>query len=191
MGLQIIRYAASNLERGEKIIYQTGTHWIVTLKPALLLLFGILLMSFSGSMSIDAFLADPINTLFANPYIMLLPIGALTTIQGLILVLLKIIAIVTTEITVTTRKVIWKSGLFWRSTDEIRRVQIEGCQLDDQSWIGQILSYGTLLVKGIGGNIMPLRVVSSPLTLRNHISKPLPKARPAKPPKCDSQAVDD
>lgn len=186
MALEIIAYAEKNLAKGEKIVYQTTTHWIIILRPLLIIFAGIAAMSFAGNTNVEMLKNDPVNALLDNPYIVLLFLGALLCLQGLLFLFLKILMIVSTEITVTTRKVIWKSGIFWRDTDEMLRVKVEGCKLDSQSWLGQILNYGTIEVKGTGGNVLSLNVVTEPLLLRSYISR-----APRRKTNATSQAQED
>ncbi|KXS55342.1 MAG: Uncharacterized protein AWU57_328, partial [Marinobacter sp. T13-3] len=172
MGLEIIEYAKHNLESGEKIQHQTGTHPIILLNPCLLFLVGVAVMVVTGTPNIQSLLESPIETYGANPLMLLWPVGAYMTLQAAIMTVKRALTIMTTEITVTTRRVIWKTGLIWRNTDNISRARIEGCRLSEQSWLGQWLNYGTVEVKGIGGNVMDLSYARDPKNLQSHLNPP-------------------
>src|SRR5205085_6129586 len=65
----------------------------------------------------------------------------------------------TTELAVTDRRVIYKSGLFSRHTLEMNRSKVESVDVD-QSILGRIFSFGTIIVRGTGGSLEPIRLIS-------------------------------
>ena len=40
----------------------------------------------------------------------------------------------------------------------------------DQSILGRIFGFGTIVVRGTGGSLEPIRLISDPLTFRSHIT---------------------
>jgi uncharacterized membrane protein YdbT with pleckstrin-like domain len=76
----------------------------------------------------------------------------------------------TTEIAVTSRRVILKRGLVWRSTMELNAGKIESVQVD-QSITGRILNFGTVSARGTGAGLEPIRRVAAPLRLRAAIGQ--------------------
>lgn len=76
----------------------------------------------------------------------------------------------TTELSVTTHRVIYKRGFIWRRTVEMNMDKVETVNVN-QSIMGRILSYGTIHVLGTGqGGISGLRGMASPITIRNAIT---------------------
>jgi uncharacterized membrane protein YdbT with pleckstrin-like domain len=75
----------------------------------------------------------------------------------------------TTEIAVTNRRVIYKTGLIQRHTAEMNMDKVESV-LVDQSILGRILGYGTVHIRGTGVGLENLRYVSSPISLRNTVT---------------------
>jgi len=74
-----------------------------------------------------------------------------------------------TEIVVTDKRVLYKRGLVTRHTVEMNISKIES--VDVQQGIGgRLLDYGTVLIRGTGETLEPLRQVVAPLTLRNAIA---------------------
>lgn len=171
MAIEIIRYAANNLDPGEKIVYQTSIHWIVLIKPLFLILIGFAAMSFAGPIEWSAFKTSPVETFFSDPYVLLAPAGGAVVLQGLLILFNRLLLVITTEITVTSRRIIWKTGLIWRHTDEMHRMRIEGSGLAGQSWLGQLLDYGTVRVKGISSHDLVLSNAINPKQLRHYIAK--------------------
>jgi uncharacterized membrane protein YdbT with pleckstrin-like domain len=75
----------------------------------------------------------------------------------------------TTEIGVTDRRVIYKSGFISRQTAEMNMDKIETV-LVDQSLLGRLLDYGTITIQGTGASMESLRRIARPVTLRNAIT---------------------
>lgn len=73
-----------------------------------------------------------------------------------------------TEIVVTDRRVILKRGLLSRYTVEMNVARIETVDVIQTLW-GRILGYGTVIIRGTGAGIEPLRGVGHPVALRNAI----------------------
>lgn len=73
-----------------------------------------------------------------------------------------------TEIVVTDRRVILKRGLLSHYTVEMNVAKIETVDVMQSLW-GRILNYGTVVVRGTGASIEPLRGVGAPVALRNAI----------------------
>ena len=74
-----------------------------------------------------------------------------------------------TEIAVTDRRVIYKSGVISRRTVEMNIDQIESVEVH-QSIIGRMLGYGDIAVHGTGEGIENIRLVADPLTVRSAIT---------------------
>ena len=75
----------------------------------------------------------------------------------------------TTEIAVTDRRVITKTGFIRRKTTEMNMEKVESVDVD-QSVLGRILDYGDVIVRGTGSGLAPMRNIDAPLELRNHIT---------------------
>ena len=75
----------------------------------------------------------------------------------------------TTEIAVTNRRVIYKTGFIRRKTTEMNLEKVESVDVD-QSVLGRILDYGDVMLRGTGSGLAPIRNVDAPLELRNHIT---------------------
>jgi uncharacterized membrane protein YdbT with pleckstrin-like domain len=74
-----------------------------------------------------------------------------------------------TEIVVTDRRVIYKRGFIARRTVEMNISKVETVDVE-QSIAGRLLGYGTVLIRGTGESLEPLRHVEAPLTIRNAIT---------------------
>ena len=83
-----------------------------------------------------------------------------------------------TEIAVTNRRIIHKTGLIWRQTNEMSADKVESVQID-QSILGRMLDYGDVTILGTGEGFKTLRTIAKPLELRNSITATDPTAQPA------------
>jgi uncharacterized membrane protein YdbT with pleckstrin-like domain len=84
---------------------------------------------------------------------------------GLILLIIAYIKYKTTELAITTRRVIVKFGFISRRTVELNINKVESIQVD-QSVMGRILGYGTLVISGTGTSHAPIPGISNPIAFR-------------------------
>ena len=64
-----------------------------------------------------------------------------------------------TEIAVTNRRVIYKTGLIQRETNEMNMDKVESIQID-QSIFGRMLDYGNVTILGTGDGFETLRTIA-------------------------------
>ena len=91
---------------------------------------------------------------------------------GFITIIGAILQVMTTEMAVTNKRVIIKTGLLSRRTLEMAVSKIETVGVD-QGIFGRIFGYGTVTVRGTGGTKESFSWVADPLAFRQavqHIS---------------------
>lgn len=71
----------------------------------------------------------------------------------------------TTELAITTRRVIVKHGFVRRRTVEININKVESIQVD-QEIMGRMFNFGTLVIAGAGDPQAPITGISSPMAFR-------------------------
>jgi uncharacterized membrane protein YdbT with pleckstrin-like domain len=76
-----------------------------------------------------------------------------------------LIAMSTSEFAITNKRIIIKVGLFSRYTLEMNLNKIESINVN-QSVLGRMLGYGTIVVIGTGGTKEPFAGISDPITFR-------------------------
>lgn len=74
----------------------------------------------------------------------------------------------TTDLGVTNKRVIAKTGLISRNTVEQRIQKIESIRVH-QGLAGRVLDYGTIMVHGTGGATTPIRNVASPFAFKRAV----------------------
>jgi uncharacterized membrane protein YdbT with pleckstrin-like domain len=153
-----MRYVRRVLQPGETIVYATKLHWLIYIHTILLAIACIILagaaIATSDSQNISLALG------IAAVIFILLALSA-----GL----RAFIRRATTELAVTDHRVIYKSGLLSRHTIEMNRDKVESVDVD-QSLLGRIFGYGTVVVRGTGGSLEPIRNIGDPLTFRTYIT---------------------
>jgi len=165
-------YIESNLVPGETVIYQTRLHWIVMLGHLLIgfLLLGLpgallLYYAFSHSGDMDA------NTLHLSE-----GGGAALIVCGVVVILIGMVRRSATEMAVTNRRVVIKTGLMSRKTIEMLLNKVESIEVSETTG-GRMLGYGTIVMIGTGGTSEPFREVAHPLEFRNQVQQQIEKLR--------------
>ena len=84
---------------------------------------------------------------------------------GLLFWLAALIRYKTTELAVTNKRVIAKTGFISRHTIEMNINKVESIQVT-QSIFGRILNFGTLIIAGTGSQQAPIPGISDPMGFR-------------------------
>ena len=71
----------------------------------------------------------------------------------------------TTELAITNRRVIAKFGFISRRTVELNIAKVESIQVD-QTVMGRMFNFGTVLISGAGDPQAPIAGISDPLAFR-------------------------
>jgi membrane protein YdbS with pleckstrin-like domain len=153
-----MRYVTRVLQPGETIVYATKLHWFVNLWAILLLVICLLL-------AVAAWLLVDNQNLSLALGIAAVIFALLALSSGL----RALIRRTTTELAVTDQRVIFKTGLLARHTLEMNRGKVESVTVD-QSIPGRMFGYGTIIVRGTGSTLEPIRNIADPLTFRSHIT---------------------
>ena len=84
---------------------------------------------------------------------------------GLIFLIVAYIRYKTTELAITNKRVIAKTGFISRQTVELNINKIESIQVN-QSILGRIFNFGTLIISGAGNPQAPIPNISDPMAFR-------------------------
>lgn len=148
-------YVERHLLAGERVLYKTRLHWVLFVKPALLMLVGVILMVLLRQVQ------DP-RWLWI--------FGAAVALIGLVWAFVHYVEVMTSEFAVTTSRLILKVGLISRYTTELLLAKVESIGVQ-QGLIGRLLNYGDLTVTGTGGAREVFRRVRDPIGFRNHVQQ--------------------
>ena len=97
--------------------------------------------------------------------LIVLGLVTLVVVIGLFFLLAAWINVRSTEIAITTRRVIAKFGFIRRSTVEINLDKVEALRVE-QGMMGRFLNFGTIFISGAGTSVAPIRNVADPLVFR-------------------------
>jgi membrane protein YdbS with pleckstrin-like domain len=148
-------YVDKVLQPGEEVRYRASRHWISYVP-------GLLLHLLAGLLWIAAPADDPWKSV-----VMLL--AGLSAAAALVIIVRAWFQWWITEIAVTNRRIIYKTGFIRRQTNEMHMDKVESVRVD-QSILGRILDYGNVNILGTGEGFEPLHSIDAPLELRNHIT---------------------
>ena len=156
-------YAEKVLQPGETIAYRAHLHWIIYLA-------GLFFLALAAAAAIGAVALKGQGEAVR---IGLLLAALIALVVGLTHIVRAWLVAANTEIIVTTRRIIYKTGFISRNTVEMNLDKVESV-LVQQGLTGRLLDYGTVIVRGVGSGLEPVRLVSHPLQLHRHVSAPVP-----------------
>lgn len=146
-------YVERHLLPVEEILYKTRLHWILLLKPVLLVALSVVAAAVSWQLQAPA----------AVWYL-----DGAAAAAGLLWAFVHYVEMMTSEFAVTTVRLILKVGLVARYTTELLISKVESIGVT-QSLTGRLLGFGDLTVTGTGGAREVFRRVRDPITFRNHV----------------------
>ena len=149
-------YVERHLLPGEQVLYKTRLHWILFLRPALLMLIGI-------ALGVACYQKVP-----QPPWLWL--IGPAIVLVGVGFGLVHWVELMTSEFAVTSSRVIFKVGLIARYTTELLLAKVESIGVQ-QGLLGRLVNYGDITVIGTGGTREVFRRVRDPVGFRNHVQQ--------------------
>jgi len=135
-------YVDSNLLPGETVIQRGKIHWFIFVPGSVFLLIGLILSGGEAA----AF-------------------GTLLIIGSAVVLLRAVLTFVGTELAVTSKRVIAKTGLISRSTTELNHTKVESFNVD-QGLMGRLFGFGTVVVNGTGGVHTTIPNIIDPLEFR-------------------------
>jgi uncharacterized membrane protein YdbT with pleckstrin-like domain len=140
-------YVNTNLLNDETVVYNASISWVVILPGLIIFLTCSVLQSAGLDSAFIAFL------MFTGSLI------------GLIMMIKALISAMTTELAVTSMRIIIKTGLIRRITAEMLLTNIEAFSID-QSIFGRVFGFGTVIVSGTGGVRVPVDNIDDPLDFK-------------------------
>jgi uncharacterized membrane protein YdbT with pleckstrin-like domain len=164
-------YVESNLVPGETVIYQTRLHWIVMLGHIFV---GCLLLGLPGALLL--YYAYSQHGMDANTLRLTEGGGMALLVCGAAVLLMGMVRRNATEMAVTNRRVVIKTGLMSRKTIEMLLNKVESIEVSETTG-GRMLGYGTIVMIGTGGTSEPFRKMAHPLEFRSHVQQQIEKVR--------------
>jgi uncharacterized membrane protein YdbT with pleckstrin-like domain len=137
-------YVDGCLLPSEQVIAEARPHWAIFVGPALVILLGLMMSR----------------------------IGGFVVFLGLLWGGYRGLVYLTTELAVTNKRVIAKSGIIRRNVIDVANTKIEGVTYH-QGIIGRIFGYGSILVRGTGVGQVPIPFIGRPEYFKQEVGRVL------------------
>lgn len=147
-------YIDSCLLPDEQIAFRTKKHWIIFLIPAVL-----------AAMTVFFLMSN--NPIIAKMW-MVPAIGMAITLLN------QLLMYMTSEFAITSKRIIMREGFFFRHTNETRLATIANVSIN-QSPLGQIFDYGTVVIHAFGGDSDPFMQIAHPNAFQKALQGQLDK----------------
>jgi len=166
-----LSYVEKNLVPGETLLYQTRHHWIVLLGPALLSLImdlagiALLVAAFSGKTDKNVPTASRGNGAEA-----MIIVAIILLLAGTAVLIYGMAKRNATEMAVTNRRVLIKTGMASRRTLDLMLGRVESIGVEE-TVVGRTLGYGTVVLRGTGGTPEPFVKIADPQEFRRQVQE--------------------
>jgi uncharacterized membrane protein YdbT with pleckstrin-like domain len=97
--------------------------------------------------------------------LVLLGILTLVLVVGVIFLIWAWVRVRSTELAITSRRIIAKFGFVKRHTVEINLEKVESLKVEQGVW-GRFLNFGTIFISGSGSSVAPIPNIADPLVFR-------------------------
>lgn len=136
-------YVQAALLPGESVEAQAKTHWFIYVAPACWLVLSIIVLNAGSSL-----------------------VGVLLLLWSLFLFFRAGMYQYSTELAVTTKRIVAKFGFIRRNTVELSHGKVESLHVK-QGIFGRIFDFGSVVVTGSGGTHAPIPYIACPLKFRS------------------------
>jgi len=160
-----LSYAEKHLIAGETVQYETRLHWMVMVGHALI---ATVLALVGVSLLITPWRV--VNGGEASSAGALRWAGVACVVVAAIFFGIGFVRRSATEMAVTNKRVIVKSGLANRRTIELLLSRIESIAVEEPA-LGRLLGYGTVIVRGTGGTPEVFPQIARPLEFREQVQR--------------------
>ncbi|MEJ7776453.1 MAG: PH domain-containing protein [Sphingomicrobium sp.] len=138
-------YVESALLPNEQVICEARPHWAMFIGPVLVILLGLLAGKSGGPIFIGL---------------------------GIVWGIFRFLVFKTTELALTSKRIISKSGIIRRNVIDVSNAKVEGVTYN-QGIIGRIFGYGSVLVRGTGVGQVPVRFIAQPEHFKHEVGRVL------------------
>ncbi|MEL6363624.1 MAG: PH domain-containing protein [Pseudomonadota bacterium] len=153
------------MARGEELLERANFNWTYNAGAWTWLFLSWVPIAFALVFWFESFGTRPMPP---NQLNLFASIAGIAGFLGFFVWITHMIHVWTTEIVVTTYRFVYKKGWLNVSTQEVSLNKIEEINLT-QSFIGRLLGYGTLILRGTGVGVIELPEMDNPVRLRRTI----------------------
>ena len=163
-------YITKSLVPGETLLFETRHHWVVLLGP----LFLSLLLGVPGAALLTDAVAEKngrgVQQLNSVGPEGLAAVGAALLLIALIIFAYGLAKRNATEMAVTKRRVLIKTGMASRRTLDMVLTKVESIGVEE-TFLGRILGYGSVVVRGTGGTPESFVMIAHPQQFRQSVQQ--------------------
>ena len=149
-------YIERSLGEGEQIVIRARFHWLYNLRAWLAILVPFVLL-----IAVMVYADEMVRQGFAIFAVALL-------VTGLVIFFTMMIHKWTTEIGITSHRLVKKTGFISLKTAEVALPNIEGVRVNQGIW-GRIFGYGSLRIEGTGDDSVDIPNIDDPVGFRRAI----------------------
>jgi uncharacterized membrane protein YdbT with pleckstrin-like domain len=169
-------YVDRNLVPGETLLYLTRHHWLVLLGPFVV---GMVLLTPGLALLIESISVRDtegltIGSSTVSPKVMAIA-GVVLLFASIIIFSYGIARRNATEMAVTNRRVLIKTGMTSRRTVDMMLSRVESIGVEETTF-GRLLGYGSVVVRGTGGTPEPFEMISHPQEFRRAVQEQIASA---------------
>jgi uncharacterized membrane protein YdbT with pleckstrin-like domain len=157
-------YVEDNLLPNEKIFLKPKISSAIFVIPFFVFLIALFLLGYSLNLASKN---DPALSAIASIF---LCFSGIIFISAIIVALFVLVRILTTELAVTNKRVIAKTGFINRNSLDLRLTKVESVEVD-QDILGRLLKYGTITLTGTGGTHQSFRGIVDPINTKRKINQ--------------------
>lgn len=151
-------YVDKHLLEGERVVYRAKLHKIIFVPPLALAVLGLL-----AAILLKIYMENDLAAWI---------VGAAFLLVAILVAIPRLIRYATSEFAVTNKRVIVKVGLIYRRTLELVLTKVETIGVE-QTIMGRIFDFGTIVVTGTGGTKEPFKDIAGPLRFREQVQSQL------------------
>ena len=164
-------YIEHNLVPGETVLYKTRLHWIVLVRP---LFVGLVLGSIGLAFVVGGWEASGKDRSYGG----MIFLGALLSVGASISFVGGFMRKSSTEVALSNRRVLIKTGFLSRKTTEVTLSKVESVGVEESA-LGRMLGYGDVVVRGTGGTTESFSMIANPEELSRKVQGQLGNANTA------------
>jgi uncharacterized membrane protein YdbT with pleckstrin-like domain len=150
----MLRSLDKNLLENERLLFSTKKHVIIFLPT---LIFALITLFF-----------------YFNENVFLSQFAFLPGIATLLVLANAFLIYISSNFAITDKRIIMKEGIVFRHTNEMRLATIANASVN-QSLLGQILNYGTVIIYPFGGGGDPFTLIAKPNEFQKQLQMQLDK----------------
>jgi uncharacterized membrane protein YdbT with pleckstrin-like domain len=165
-------FIEENLMPNEQLLFKARVHLAIFLRSIITFIFTFILFLYGMSNAVTVSTPDGASSPPSMVNLVgssLICLSVMFFLVAVIFTIQAIIIMVSTEFGVSNRRIIAKAGFIRRNSLEILLSKVESVSVN-QTILGRLLNFGTVMVTGTGGTSGSFRAIVNPIEIRKEIN---------------------